>query len=53
MEWKEVDIMNRIENLQFAVIVNFTYDMADMEELGTLIPQQCNNLKVDNQIGII
>ena len=45
--------MNRIENLRFAVIVNFTNDMAEMEELGKLIPQQCNNLNADNQIGFI
>ncbi|KAH0775982.1 hypothetical protein KY290_007393 [Solanum tuberosum] len=36
---KEIDIMNRIENLQFVVIDKFTYDMTDIEEVRRIIPQ--------------
>ncbi|KAH0776233.1 hypothetical protein KY290_007644 [Solanum tuberosum] len=44
---KEVDIMSRIENLQFAVIGKFTYDITDMDELRKLIPQQCDIKALD------
>ncbi|KAG5570769.1 hypothetical protein H5410_060535 [Solanum commersonii] len=42
IQWTEaeVDTMNKIENLQYAVIRKFTYDLADLEELRMIIPKQ-------------
>ncbi|KAG5586703.1 hypothetical protein H5410_047137 [Solanum commersonii] len=39
--------MNRIENLQFAVIGKFTYEWTDLEELRRIIPQQCKPVQLD------
>ncbi|WMV37273.1 hypothetical protein MTR67_030658 [Solanum verrucosum] len=44
--------MNRIENLQYAIIGKFTYDITDMEELRLNIPKQCD-IKGDCQIGLL
>ncbi|KAH0672430.1 hypothetical protein KY290_024672 [Solanum tuberosum] len=54
IQWTEaeVDTMNKIENLQYAVVGKFTYDVADLEELRLIIPKQCN-IKGDYQIGLI
>ncbi|KAG5577322.1 hypothetical protein H5410_057456 [Solanum commersonii] len=37
---EEVNRMNQIEELQFAVIGKFTHDWSDLEELRRIIPQQ-------------
>ncbi|KAG5610698.1 hypothetical protein H5410_021979 [Solanum commersonii] len=37
---EEVERMNLIEDLQFAVIGKFTYEWSDLEELRKIIPQQ-------------
>lgn len=41
--WTEekVNIMNEIEDLQFAVIGKFTFYWTNLEELRKIIPQQC------------
>uniref|UniRef100_M1BDR9 Uncharacterized protein n=1 Tax=Solanum tuberosum TaxID=4113 RepID=M1BDR9_SOLTU len=43
IKWTEEEIerMNQIEDLQFAVIGKFTYEWSDLEELRRIIPQQC------------
>ncbi|KAM3283710.1 hypothetical protein P3S67_022508 [Capsicum chacoense] len=48
---EEVDIMNRMENLQYAVIGKFMYEWSDLEELRLIIPLQCD-IKGDCQIGL-
>ncbi|WMV24325.1 hypothetical protein MTR67_017710 [Solanum verrucosum] len=48
----EVDRMNTIENLQFAVIGKFSYGWPILEELRSLIPRQCN-IKGDSKIGLL
>ncbi|KAH0706436.1 hypothetical protein KY285_010944 [Solanum tuberosum] len=54
IQWTEaeVDTMNKIENLQYAVVGKFTYDVADLEELRLIIPKQCN-IKGDCKIGLL
>ncbi|KAG5568397.1 hypothetical protein H5410_064587 [Solanum commersonii] len=47
---EEVDRMNRIENLQYAVVGKFTYDWSNLEELRKSIPQQCD-IKWDCKIA--
>ncbi|WMV59282.1 hypothetical protein MTR67_052667 [Solanum verrucosum] len=44
--------MNKIENLQYAVVGKFTYDVADLEELRLIISKQCN-IYGDCQIGLL
>lgn len=48
----EVDRMNTIENLQFAVIGKFSYGWPILEERRSLIPRQCN-IKGDCKIGLL
>ncbi|WMV38519.1 hypothetical protein MTR67_031904 [Solanum verrucosum] len=48
---KEVNLMNQIERLQYAVIGKFTFDWADLDELRKIIPQQCR-VKGSCQIGL-
>ncbi|KAH0681258.1 hypothetical protein KY284_022343 [Solanum tuberosum] len=38
---EEVETMNKMENLQYAVVGKFTYEWTDLEELRRIIPQQC------------
>lgn len=49
---EEVERMNQIEELQFAVIGKFTQDWSDLEELRGIIPQQCD-VKGSCQIGLL
>ncbi|KAH0746831.1 hypothetical protein KY285_008488 [Solanum tuberosum] len=49
---EEVDRMNTIENLQYAVIGKFSYGWPDLEELRIQIPKQCN-VKGDCKIGLL
>uniref|UniRef100_M1CMH9 DNA/RNA binding protein n=1 Tax=Solanum tuberosum TaxID=4113 RepID=M1CMH9_SOLTU len=49
---EEVNMMNQIEELQFAVIGKFTHDWSDLEELRRIIPQQCD-IKGNCQIGLL
>ncbi|KAH0706438.1 hypothetical protein KY285_010946 [Solanum tuberosum] len=44
IQWTEAELdnMNKIENLQYAIVGKFTYDVADLEELRLIIPKQCN-----------
>ncbi|KAH0748041.1 hypothetical protein KY290_027273 [Solanum tuberosum] len=46
----EVERMNILENLQYAVVGKFSYGWLDMEELRKLIPSQCG-IKGECQIG--
>ncbi|KAG5598677.1 hypothetical protein H5410_030047 [Solanum commersonii] len=46
----EVECMNILENLQYAVVRKFSYGWPDMEELRKLIPSQCG-IKGECQIG--
>uniref|UniRef100_M1DGV0 Uncharacterized protein n=1 Tax=Solanum tuberosum TaxID=4113 RepID=M1DGV0_SOLTU len=39
---EEVDRMNQIEELQFAVVGKFTHEWSGLEELRRIIPQQCD-----------
>ncbi|KAG5616346.1 hypothetical protein H5410_016170 [Solanum commersonii] len=48
---EEVDRMNQIEELQFAVVGKFTHEWSDLEELRRIIPQQCD-IKGNCQIGL-
>ncbi|KAK4736998.1 hypothetical protein R3W88_000695 [Solanum pinnatisectum] len=49
---EEVNRMNTIENLQFAVVGKFSYGWPTLEELRSLIPRQCN-IKGDCKIGLL
>lgn len=49
---KEVDRMNTIENLQFAVVGKFSYGWPELEELRLLIPKQCI-IKGECKIGLL
>lgn len=49
---EEVDRMNVIENLQYAVIGKFSYGWPDMEDLRIQIPKQLN-VKGDCTIGLL
>lgn len=49
---KEVDRMNIIENLQYAVVGKFSYGWPDLDELRIQIPKQCN-VKGDCKIGLL
>ncbi|KAG5595770.1 hypothetical protein H5410_037002 [Solanum commersonii] len=53
IRWTEEEVgrMNKIENLQFAVIGKFSYEWSDLEELRRSIPQQCG-IKGGCQIGL-
>lgn len=42
IQWSEAEVetMNRIENLQYAVIDKFTYEVTYLEESRLIIPKQ-------------
>lgn len=42
----EIDKMNVIENLKFAIIEKFSYGQPTLDEIQNIIPEQCG-LKVD------
>ncbi|KAG5585572.1 hypothetical protein H5410_046006, partial [Solanum commersonii] len=44
VQWteEEVDRMNCIKNLQYAVVGKFSYGWTDLKELRAIIPQQCS-----------
>lgn len=48
----EVDRMNIIEGLQYAVLGKFSYGWPDLQELRRLIPVQCG-IKGDCNIGLL
>lgn len=48
----ELDRMNIIENLQYAVVGKFSYGWTKIEELRTLIPKQCK-IKGKCKIGLL
>ncbi|KAH0716602.1 hypothetical protein KY290_012762 [Solanum tuberosum] len=48
----EVNRMNTIENLQFAVIGKFSYGWPEIDELQMILPRQCN-IKGGCKIGLL
>ncbi|KAH0695913.1 hypothetical protein KY289_013395 [Solanum tuberosum] len=52
--WEEEEVTQMIqnENLQYAIIGKFSYGWLDIQELGTLIPKQCE-LKGECNIGLL
>lgn len=44
--------MNKLENLEYAVIGKFSYGSIDLEDLRVQIPKQCN-VKGDCKIGLL
>lgn len=49
---EEVDRMNIIENLQYAVVGKFSYGWPELEDLRFQIPKQCN-IKGECKIGLL
>jgi len=49
---EEVDRMNILEDLQYAVIGKFSYGWPELEELRTILPHQCN-IKGECKIGLL
>ncbi|KAH0669203.1 hypothetical protein KY285_023362 [Solanum tuberosum] len=49
---EEVNRMNILEDLQYAVIGKFSYGWPELEELRTIIPRQCN-IKGECKIGLL